>query len=75
MRNTNPINKATAIELLAQVANGERQRAIFNNIDVPLIKAILSKAKADLEITYGQSGIQVELVEYDTHKLKESHNG
>lgn len=61
------INKTTAIEVLKQVANGNKQRAVFNNIDVPLIKAIVSKAKADLTITYGQSGIQVQLVKHDTH--------
>ena len=55
------MDRKTVIQLLSEVSNGTRERALFNAVDVPMVRAICSKAKTSFNTAYGKSGITVTL--------------
>jgi len=60
-RKVKPMDKALVIKLMKEVAERKRNVAMFNNIDIPLVKALLNKAKTEFNTVYGRSGVQIML--------------
>ena len=55
------MDREKVVEILSYVSDRTRDMAIFNAVDVPMVRDICCKAKADFHITYGKSGISVSL--------------